>query len=244
MHPVVSASTAKDTLWQRVLPPLAGAALIVTFVSLGFWQLDRAEQKESLAELFANDAPHRAIRSGDTPATFEPIEIRGRFVSNKQVLIDNIVRAGRVGYFVVTPLETGLDDRVLLVNRGWVAKSSQSGPPDADLSVPAEWRPIRGRAGRLPRVGIRSGPAFADADGWPRKAVYPEAEEVAAALDQEVWPFVLLLSPEDPQGFRREWQPEQSGPMTHYGYAFQWFAMAVAVAVIGGWHLRKRVLAR
>ena len=220
-------------------PPAAGALLIVAFSALGLWQLDRAAEKEATASLFEADGEYRTVRAGDTPELYERLAVRGRFLSERQVLIDNIVRAGRIGYFVITPLELTLDDRLLLVNRGWVAKQPD-GDSAADLSVPADWQSLRGRAGRLPRVGIRPGPAFADSEGWPRTAVYPSVEDVAAELGADLWPFVLLLDADDASGFRREWRPEESGPMTHYGYAFQWFAMALAVAVLGGWHLKKR----
>ena len=52
--------------------------------------------------------------------------------------------------------------------------------------------------------------------------------------------FALLLDPEDEDGFLRQWEPDQSGAMTHYGYAFQWFAMALAVIGIAFWQYRKR----
>ena len=236
----MTAQTTAEPLWQRLAPPLAGVALIVAFCALGMWQLDRAAEKEATASLFAADGDYRDVQPGETPALYERLEVRGQLLGDRQILIDNIVRAGRIGYFVITPLKTRVDDALLLVNRGWVAKPA-AGEPATELSVTADWQTLRGRAGRLPRVGIRPGPAFAGNDEtWPRTAVYPTLDDVATELDTELWPFVLLLEGDDASGFRREWRPEESGPMTHYGYAFQWFAMALAVTVIGGWQLKKR----
>ena len=99
-------------------------------------------------------------------------------------------------------------------------------------------RTIRGRSGRLPRVGIRAGEGFEGATDWPKHATYPTLEEIAVELDEEVSPFVILLDPREEDGFSRQWQPRQSGPMTNYGYAFQWFAMATAVFVILVWTYR------
>jgi cytochrome oxidase assembly protein ShyY1 len=101
---------------------------------------------------------------------------------------------------------------------------------------------VHGKAGHLPRVGIRPGQAFEGADSWPRISVYPAADEIAAELDREVLSFVMLLDPDPESGFVRQWQPVQSGPATHYGYALQWFAMAAAVLGISAWHLRRRIL--
>jgi len=92
----------------------------------------------------------------------------------------------------------------------------------------------------LPRVAIRPGEAFAVHGDWPRVAVYPSLREVADELGEEVLPIVLLLRPEAEDGFVRHWQPNVSGPMTHYSYAFQWFALALAVVAITAWHLHKR----
>ncbi len=231
---------AINALLVKIVPPLAAVVLIVGFSALGMWQLDRAAQKEALAAMFAKDAPSRSLEVVDEPAPFERLQARGRLEADRQVLIDNIVKNGRIGYYVITALETGADEPLLLVNRGWVAKQSDSAPA-ADIAVGEDWRTVRGRAGNLPRVGIRSGEAFAGgADAWPRVAVYPTHEEVAAELGRDVRPFALLLDPEAEDGFLRVWEPAQSGPMTHYGYAFQWFAMAIAVIVIAGWQLRKR----
>ncbi len=238
----VTTESTSEPLWQRLVPIAAGAMLIVAFSALGLWQLDRAAEKEATAALFEADGAYRTVEPGETPALYERLEVRGRLLGERQVLIDNIVRDGRIGYFVITPLELTVDKRLLLVNRGWIAKQ-RNGESAADLSVGADWQSLRGRAGRLPRVGIRPGPAFAEHEDWPRTAVYPTIDDVAVELNADLWPFVLLLDADDSPAFRREWQPEESGPMTHYGYAFQWFAMALAVVVIGGWQLKKRYAA-
>lgn len=232
-----------NAILTRLVPPVAAVVLIVLFTFLGLWQLDRAAEKEQLATKFSNDAPHRSLDSDDPTILFERVEVRGRALGARQILIDNIVRNSRIGYFVITPVELADDDRLLLLNRGWVDKRDGV-PADLDTIGAGEWTRFRGRVGRLPRVGIRSGEAFEGSKDWPRVAVYPTQDEVAAELERELLPFVLLLDPEADDGFERSWEPAQSGPMTHYGYAFQWFAMALTVVAIGGWHLHKRLKAR
>ena len=76
--------------------------------------------------------------------------------SLRQVLIDNIVQNGRPGYFVITPFKPNTVDPLLLVNRGWVAKS---GPRNVDIDVELDsgFKTIRGLVGHLPRVAIRPG---------------------------------------------------------------------------------------
>jgi surfeit locus 1 family protein len=251
----VNNPTARNTPLRRLVPPLAAVVLVIAFANLGTWQLDRAAEKEALAASFADDAPHRRLDEVSEPTPFEKLTAGGRLLGDRQVLIDNIVRNGRLGYFVITALETAKGAPLLLVNRGWIprggadAHTANAGANIADaviddIAVNGDWRTLRGRAGNLPRVGIRSGEAFEGGEAWPRIAVYPTAEEVAAELGRDVLPFALLLDPDQPDGFSRVWEPRQSGAMTHYGYAFQWFAMALAVVGISAWQLRKRWLAR
>ena len=227
-------------LLQRYVPPVAGVIAFVTFVSLGNWQLDRAAEKNELSAMFADDAPAVPLGDIEEPVLYQWAESRGRFLPGKQVLVDNIVREARLGFFVITPFEVSRNLPLVLVNRGWVEKRLVE-EGEVNLELDASDSVIRGRVGNLPRVAIRGGDGFADSgDEWPRRAVYPTIDEVARELDRDVEPVVLLMDPADSRGFERNWAPVVSGPSTHYGYAFQWFAMALAVVVIAGWQWNKR----
>lgn len=232
-------SSEIDARLKRWVPPAAAVVLVVAFARLGFWQLDRAAEKEALADLFAAERQAAPLAELEDPELYRPAEVRGRYLPGRQVLVDNIVVAPRVGYYVITPLETRSDQPLLLVNRGWIAKPAR-GEDLPDLDVDPGPKTIPGRVGRLPRVGIRGDEAFAGDDGWPRIAVYPTAAEIGAELGREVRPWILLLDPAAPDGFYRDWRPRESGPMTHYGYAFQWFALCLAVIAVSAWRFRRR----
>ncbi len=231
-------ATLKNKQFRRIVPPLAGVMLIGLFVSLGLWQLDRAQQKKELLTQFAESGAYLPLHRHLPEKVFQPVEARGRFQGQRQVLIENIVRDGRVGYFVITPFQQSGNESLLLVNRGWLARSNQQ-DLQALIEIGDDVRTLRGRAGQLPRVGVRPGGSFDGAGDWPKNATYPTLDEVAAELNEALLPLVLLLDPDEKDGFRRHWQPPQRGPMTNYGYAFQWFAMAIAVLVILVWRLRK-----
>ncbi len=225
-------------LIRKFVPPIAGLIFFVLFISLAFWQLDRAAEKVAMLELFEGDAPFSRVTNFESLEEFDRIQLDGRFLTDRQILIDNIVVNSRPGYYVITPFKPNSNHPLLLVNRGWIRKSGPAGeiPP---LDVDDELRTVRGLVGHLPRVAIRPGEAFEGSDDWPRIAVYPNRDEVAAELGEALLPALLLLNPDDKDGFVRQWQPNVSGPMTHYGYAFQWFAMAMAIVAIFIWNLRK-----
>lgn len=229
----------KNETFLRYFPLLAGAVFATLFVSLGLWQLDRAAEKQALLALFESGGGYMEPSDFGALEPFDRIEVAGRYLPERQILIENIPLDGRLGFYVITPFEPSTNDPLLLVNRGWIPKP---GHPDeeTDLDVPAEFGYVRGLAGHLPRVAVRPGEAFAAHEDWPRHALYPTPAEVAAELERPVLPVVLLLGADEANGFVRRWQPNISGPMTHYSYAFQWFAMALAVVGIAGWHLRRR----
>jgi len=224
--------------FRRIFPPLAALGLIALFVWLGLWQLDRAAEKNRLQALFENDAPYARL-TGDMPVTeFQNIEAYGHYLDERQVLIDNIFVDSRIGHYAITAFRYAANQPLLIVNRGWIARPGAH-EADPDLSTGGARRTIRGRVGHLPRVGIRPGDAFEGAGDWPKTAIYPTLYDLSAELGQELLPFVLLLSPDNDHGFVRRWKPRESGPRMHYGYAFQWFAMATAVLAVLFWRARK-----
>ena len=62
---------------------------------------------------------------------FRTVTLEGTFDARRQILIDNAVHAGRVGYTIVTPLLLA-DGRAVLINRGFVV----AGPSRAVLPDP------------------------------------------------------------------------------------------------------------
>ena len=125
------------------------------------------------------------------------------------------------------------------MNRGWIEHARDTVDPAA-LAVPERRVTVRGRAGALPRAGYRMGAAMESSAAWPRHAVYPTLDEVAAVLGREVQPFVLLLAPEEDHGLLRRWEPAAIGPERHYAYGMQWFAMAIVLAGLLAFNFRKR----
>jgi surfeit locus 1 family protein len=215
------------------VPPLAAVGLVALFATLGLWQLDRAEQKRAVEAAFT-DSGERLIVAGDAAyPLYQPLTATGRYLDERQFLIDNMILDGRLGYFVVTPFEYERGGPLLLVNRGWVAKDSAEDVQAALQTAGGDTgeTTVNGRAGQLPRVGIRAGEVFTGEPGWPRTANWPALDDLAAALERDVLPFVLLADPETGSKLLRRWEPRQAGPMRHIGYALQWFALAAAVIV-------------
>ena len=236
-------NTASKKPLPAWLPLVVGGLLVVQFAGLGVWQISRGLEKAAAREAFAERGTAAQVSDGMTIRPYQPLKATGRFDSSRQFLLDNIILDSRYGYYVVTPFELDGDAPLLLVNRGWIEKTALE--PDleelkAAIRIDGDRVTVRGRAGSLPRPGMRMGDAITAQGGWPKIAVYPATVDVEKALGRAVQPFVLLMDPDDEDGFLRRWVPQEMGPGRHYGYALQWFAMGAALLGLLIWHGRRR----
>jgi surfeit locus 1 family protein len=219
----------------RVFTTLLTIAMIVLLISLGRWQLRRAEEKRVLFDSFA--AGTEAARPIDlaTPPVrrYQHVEASGHYDQERQVLIDNMVNAERAGYFVITPFAlTG--GGWVLVNRGWVPLGASRAQRPA-IAVAGDARVVRGRADHMPAPGIRMGTKAALAPPYPVVAGFPSRAEIAQLLREPSWTAatdLVLLDPGEPDGYVRNWSAPGFPPLRHIGYAVQWFALALTLAVI------------
>jgi len=231
---------------RQFKPTLAGTlatlALLPLLISLGFWQLRRADEKRTVIEQFAGGAAVTQtlnFANATELALLQHVMVEGRFDGARQVLLDNMPASkdaagfGRPGYRVLTPLLIH-DKELVLVDRGWVPLG-QTREHLPDIQVDNRLRAVRGRLAELPRAGIRLQGAPAKAS-WPRVLNFPTLPQLQALFDETIVPRIVLLDEQEPDGFRRDWSARYSvnefGPDKHIGYAVQWFGMALALVVI------------
>ena len=221
------------------LPLVVGALLVAQFAGLGAWQISRGMEKRADQQLFRDETGFASWHNGMEIRPYQRLKATGSYDAGHQVLLENIIVNSRYGYYVITLLVGLNDEPVLLINRGWIEKTNE--PLDlTQLDIPTGSVTVRGRAGSLPRPGMKMGDAFRPGEAWPKGAVYPSAEEVAAELGIEVQAFVLLMDHEEEHGFFRHWVPTEFGPGKHFGYALQWFAMGAVLSGLLVWNYRKK----
>lgn len=221
------------------LPLVVGALLVAQFAGLGAWQISRGMEKRAEQQLYRDDTGFTPWQHGLEVRPYQRLEAFGELDGQHQFLLENIIVNSRYGYYVITPLVGLTGEPVLLINRGWIEKTGE--PLDLErLEVPEGRVTVRGRSGSLPRAGMKMGDAVNAGDDWPKTAVYPSSEEIAAALGRDVQPFVLLMDHEEEYGFLRHWVPTEFGPGKHFGYALQWFAMGAVLSGLLIWNYRKK----
>jgi surfeit locus 1 family protein len=227
----------KPSLW----PTLAAVAGIVLTLALGDWQLGRGNEKSALAQriLAANrDAlialPAAAIRAEDV--AWRRVEVRGRFEPKYAVFIDNRVLHGAVGYHVLMPLRIGDSERYVLVNRGWIAgTNTRSQLPQ--VTTASETVTIVGLATLPSKRYLELSTQVAQGNVWQNLTL----ERYREAVPISIQPVVIQQENDLGDGLKREWGAPDLGIEKHYGYAFQWFALAATILIFYLFsHVRKR----
>ena len=226
---------------REFAPPAWGVALaaagLAVFVSLGYWQLGRAHEKQALFDAFMQGSQDTVDATGlgfDELARYQHVRLRGAYDATRQILLDNMPSVtGRPGFRVLTPFERADGRGWVLVDRGWVPLgATREDLPDVTVGV--REREVSGILDVLPIPGMRVGPAAAPGSaGWPRVLLFPTEANVESALGIDVEPRIVLLDAGAPDGFERKWRPALGfGPERHLGYAIQWFAFALVAMVI------------
>ena len=225
------------SLW----PTLATIAGVALAMALGLWQLGRGSAKAAVAQRIESarrDAvitlPVDEVRAADV--VWRRVTARGRFEPKYAVFIDNRVQHGVVGYHVVMPLELGAGGRFVLVDRGWVAATgSRNALPQ--VTTPARTVEVTGLAVVPSPRFLELSPKVADGNVWQNLTL----ERYRQAMPIPIQPVLIRQENDLGDGLAREWEAPDLGIGKHYGYAFQWFALGVAIlAYYLATHVKKR----
>ena len=195
------------------------------FISLGFWQIERAESKALKMKAFNEMQKSPPIALNDLSAAWSRIFVEGFYDSSRQILIDNQINDGQVGYKIYTPFY--FDDKAIFVDRGWIPRGkTRSELPDIDF-----------QSDRLRIVGSLLKPekeVLAGDDiftkNWPIVSQTKLPNIIETKFNKDFSDSVIVLEPGS--NFLREYIPLQPfviSPTKHYGYALQWFTMSIVL---------------
>jgi len=210
---------------------LIALLIVAAMLWLGFWQLSRAEQKQTIQNFVYEQQTSQVNLEEkliDSSLLYQQGIGNGEFIDKHAILIDNQVSEGRVGYHVVAPFRFAGSKQIVLVNMGWVsAGQSRSSKPEIEL--PENNLDISGRLQNPhAKPPIWKDDTFLVQDGaWQFLSI----EEFMIRSDLQVAPLILELnqSVENPGDYVRQWHEyDDTWINRHKAYALQWFSMAVA----------------
>ena len=219
---------------------VATAITMAATASLGLWQLDRARQKTALEAAILSRAELPALGNAEllaqrdaAAALHRSVQLRGAWVPQHSVFLENRQMNGRTGFFLVTPLRLSGSDQAVLVQRGWLPRDFNDRTRVPEVVTPPGEVVVQGRLapppGRLYQFGdAGSGPIRQNID--------------LGAHRQETGLALLDLSVQQTGGdegegqgrLHRQWPLPATDVHKHHGYAFQWFALC---ALVGGLYL-------
>ncbi len=220
--------------------------IVSLLLSLGFWQLGRADEKSLLLEKQAQLTEIQAvelntiIKQDPEQIRYRKITVSGEYDVDHQYLIDNQIVNGQAGYFVLTPLKIADSDKAVLINRGWLAlnKDRRILP---ELPITKLKTMINGRINNFPVVGIRLQGAEIPTKSWPSVVQLVDSQVLAEKLGYALLPFQIELAADMDEGFVREWKKNTLiSPEKHIGYAVQWFGLAITLTVLFLWFSSKK----
>lgn len=221
---------------------LLTAAAVALFGALGHWQLDKGLKKQAMVDALHDRAaePELVSAAHVPPQALEVrrAQARGTYLPDRQLLLDGQSNQHRPGYRVWTPLLLADGVTALMVDRGWIPQDRAG----FDNTAPAGTVVVTGAWRSLPEPGMRlEGTVNCPTQRrFPAVVLYPTSDDVECLLARPVVGGLLLLDPELPGGFVREWTDFGVPPARHYGYAVQWFALAFAAGAIFFFVNRKR----
>ena len=230
--------------WQftpNLWPSVATLVILPVLLALGFWQLDRADQKRTIHKEFLQhqvfeitdlNSAH-SIRVNKNEMMWRNVKANGQFKTNMQVLLDNQVVNSVAGYYVYTPFQLMNEDIWVLVNRGWLASGNDRNVPPGFGEIENTDTEITGVAKEAQSMGILLGDEKIEqmSEGVFRMQRI-NLQEIEELMEHDLLPYIIRLHPGSANGYHRDWRLSGSGEEKHLGYAFQWFALAAALVII------------
>lgn len=222
-------------------------AVVALTASLGNWQLNRAAERLQAQELQDQRVASGPVRlnqrmSNSDELAGSAVTVTGRWHHDKTVLLDNRTHERQAGFHVFTPLELDPANSALpayvLVLRGWAPRNNQDRSLLPPIPTPDGKVEILGRLEpdieQTLVLGSDAEPAAAQRI-WQRldRASYERWSGLALR------PFIVRqtapLKAAAKDGLVRQWISPGSKVDRHYGYAFQWFAMSMAMFSFWVW---------
>jgi len=219
-----------------LFPTIVFLVVLPILMSLGFWQLDRAEEKRELITLFKhqNKLGPLVIKEKihlDEKLNYRSAQVEGVYNPGKQIFIDNKINQGTTGVYALTPFKIKGSEYSILVNRGWVPMLiDRSALPK--IETPTQILTLKGKIKINTKTPFTVGEQFQSNEGWPALMQWINFPEIEKKSGLKLLPYIFLLDEKEKSGYVRNWRPVVMQPEKSTSYAVQWFALALALTII------------
>ena len=220
--------------FRFLIPSVLIVATIAFLTSLGFWQLDRANEKRAIeasiqkantgiVELIADE--NRLLEK-----EYYQVRLKGQYQSNKQFIYDNQIVDQVSGYYVLTPFKLESQPSTIIINRGFIPWNGDR-EKLADVSIKKTKSEIKVQISKpIKRIELKSSEI---GNNFPVLIQAVDLVKMSELAGIDFSSMVGLLDASMDDGFVRKWEPYTGSIEKHIGYAVQWFLMAIVLGIIG-----------
>lgn len=204
---------------------LFSVGLFPFLISLGFWQLERAEIKDDIRAEIDTRLSSQPVTPGEDLdfKRFMPIVLTGEYME-EYYFLDNRTRNGRAGYEVLQVFTS--DNKRWLVNRGWIPLNGNR-EVFPEITYPKEVVRI---IGFLYPVNKINSEKRQEKKGSQRIQSLDSQFTKELDLYEDLWS--IRLSSDSISVFIAEWNLISSSAERHRAYSIQWFAMAIVLVML------------
>lgn len=225
---------ASFRFWLITLATLLGVGATL---ALGHWQYGRGvtmqEQDAALARqtrlvplanagLLALSAPEQAMHRS--------ARLRGLWLGQRTVFLDNRPMNGKVGLIVLTPLQLEGSATVVMVQRGWAQRNFLDRTALPQVGSPLGLVEIEGRIAPWPSK-------LYELDGSGAGAIRQNLDwaQFRAESGLPTLQVTIKQTNAGADGLTRDWPEVQVTLRKHFGYALQWWGISALLIFLYVW---------
>ena len=219
---------------RYLIPSILIVTTIAFLTSLGFWQLDRANEKRAIEASIqkANTGIVELITDENRllEKEYYQVRLKGQYQSNKQFIYDNQIVDQVSGYYVLTPFKLEGQPSTIIINRGFIPWNGDR-EKLADVSIEKTKSEIKVQISKpIKRIELKSSEI---GNNFPVLIQAVDLVKMSELAGIDFSSMVGLLDASMDDGFIRKWEPYTGSIEKHIGYAVQWFLMAIVLGIIG-----------
>ncbi len=206
----------------------------ILFFSLGLWQIERGQAKTIILAEFEDNLSKTPVYLNQESKKWDRVYLKGKWDNSKQILVDNVINRGVVGYKVLTPLRIIETNQLILVDRGWVKQNKyREILPNIELVEADE---IVSGILEYPELGLVLSEDLVSKE-WPKISQTKNLEVISKEYDEFIYPMILLADPILKNSLEYiKITPTNMTPTKHYGYSAQWFLMFLVLCLMYLWY--------
>ncbi|MDE1464212.1 SURF1 family protein [Spartinivicinus poritis] len=213
-------------------------SVITLTVMLGVWQVSRAYEKERLESAFINKSIGDPVEFGqvvkeissykEKDINYQHVKLTGQYIKNKHLLLDNQIVNGKPGFNVISAFLTK-NNQYVLVDRGWLGPVIKR---DKIPEIPEDNQQLELTGllfNKLTKPFLLAKDSLSS--DWPKIIQALDREQLKSIYNLDKF-YLLRLNTPQAGSFIPHYKPININPEKHWGYAIQWFSIALIILIL------------